>query len=59
MKAKKKKFDVYEADEMGVDLEPKNKVLEVFEPQPRKEGITVDSVDDLLNKLRNEAGAIP
>lgn len=44
---------------MGVDLEPKNKVLEVFEPPPRKEGIIVDSVDELLDKLRNEAGAIP
>jgi len=59
MKAKKKKIDVYEADEMGVDLEPKNTVLEVFEPPPRKEGITVASVDALLDKLRNEAGAIP
>lgn len=59
MKAKKKKIDTFNADEMGVDLEPKNKVLEVYEPPPRKEGIVVEDVDTLLEKLRNEAGVIP
>merc|ERR1711915_210785 len=37
MKAKKKKVDSLKAEDMGVDLEPKNKVLEVYEPPPRKE----------------------
>lgn len=58
MKAKKKKVDTYKADEMGVDLEPKNKVLEVYEPPPRKEGIMVGSVDELLDKLKNEASVL-
>jgi len=58
MKAKKKKVDTYKAEELGVDLEPKNKVLEVFEPPPRKEGIMVDDVNSLLDKLKNEAGLI-
>jgi len=43
---------------LGVDLEPKNEVVEVFEPPPRKEGIMVEDVDELLEKLRNEAGVI-
>lgn len=58
MKAKKKKIDTYNADDMGVDLEPKNKVLEVFEPPPRKEGILVDDVNSLIDKLKNEASVI-
>lgn len=58
MKAKKKKIDTYKADDMGIDLEPKNKVLEVFEPPPRKEGIVVDDVASLLDKLKNEAAVI-
>lgn len=56
MKAKKKKVDTMSAEELGVtDLEPHNEVLDVFEPPSRKEGITVDSVDALVDKLRNEA----
>jgi electron transfer flavoprotein beta subunit len=55
MKAKKKKVDTMSAEELGVDLEPHNEVLDIFEPPPRKEGITVESVDDLIDKLRNEA----
>ena len=59
MKAKKKKVDVMAADDMGVDLTAHNEVVEVFEPPPRKEGIIVEDVDALLDKLRNEAGVIP
>lgn len=55
MKAKKKKVEVINAADLGVDLEPHNQVLEVMEPPPRKEGIVVASVDDLIDKLRNEA----
>mmetsp|Transcript_17840 Transcript_17840/g.26415 ORF Transcript_17840/g.26415 Transcript_17840/m.26415 type:complete len:258 (-) Transcript_17840:142-915(-) len=58
MKAKKKKVDTLQAEEMGVDLEPRNQVLDVFEPPPRKEGILVESVDELVDKLRNEASVI-
>jgi len=58
MKAKKKKVDVMNAEDMGVDLKPRNEVLEVFEPPPRKEGIIVEDVDTLLDKLRNEAGVL-
>lgn len=58
MKAKKKKVDTMKADDMEIDLSPRNEVLEVFEPPPRKEGIMVEDVDALLDKLRNEAGVI-
>lgn len=59
MKAKKKKVDTMKAEDMGVDLTPRNEVLKVFEPPPRKEGIIVEDVDTLLDKLRNEAGVLP
>ena len=55
MKAKKKKVDTLKAEDLGVDLEPHNEVLDIFEPPPRKEGIVVESVDDLVDKLKNEA----
>eukprot|EP00568_Trieres_chinensis_P014164 CAMPEP_0183328006 /NCGR_PEP_ID=MMETSP0160_2-20130417/84061_1 /TAXON_ID=2839 ORGANISM="Odontella Sinensis, Strain Grunow 1884" /NCGR_SAMPLE_ID=MMETSP0160_2 /ASSEMBLY_ACC=CAM_ASM_000250 /LENGTH=261 /DNA_ID=CAMNT_0025496157 /DNA_START=499 /DNA_END=1281 /DNA_ORIENTATION=- len=59
MKAKKKKVDVLNAEDLdGVDLKPRNEVLEVYEPPARKEGVMVESVDELLDKLRNEANVI-
>jgi electron transfer flavoprotein beta subunit len=58
MKAKKKKVDTISAEELGVDLAPHNEVSEVFEPPPHKEGIMVNDVDQLLDKLRNEVGVI-
>mmetsp|Transcript_17697 Transcript_17697/g.51509 ORF Transcript_17697/g.51509 Transcript_17697/m.51509 type:complete len:258 (-) Transcript_17697:481-1254(-) len=58
MKAKKKKVDTMAAEDMGVDLTPRNEVLEVYEPPPREEGIVVESVDDLVDKLRNDAKVI-
>jgi electron transfer flavoprotein beta subunit len=58
MKAKKKKIDTFQADEFHVDLEPRNEVLEVFEPPPRKEGILVEDVAALIDKLKNEASVI-
>jgi electron transfer flavoprotein beta subunit len=58
MKAKKKKVDTIAAEDLGVDLAPHNEVVEVFEPPPRKEGIMVNDVDQLIDKLRNEAAVI-
>jgi electron transfer flavoprotein beta subunit len=58
MKAKKKKVDTINADDLSVDLKTYNEVVEVFEPMERKAGVSVDNVDELLDKLRNEAGVI-
>eukprot|EP01083_Nonionella_stella_P152452 488707_1 len=56
MKAKKKKIDIYTAEDLGVDIEPHLEVLEVREPPKRKSGIKVESVEELIDKLKNEAG---
>ncbi|KAJ8599541.1 hypothetical protein CTAYLR_007124 [Chrysophaeum taylorii] len=58
MKAKKKPVDTLDAADLGVDLEQKNLVLSVATPPPRPPGITVASVDDLVDKLKNEANVI-
>jgi electron transfer flavoprotein beta subunit len=58
MKAKKKPIDETTADALGVDLAPRLQVLKTVEPARRKAGIKVDSVADLVGKLKNEAGVL-
>ncbi len=58
MKAKKKQLDVIEASETGVDYTPRLQVLEVVEPPVRSGGIKVANVDELIDKLKNEAKVI-
>jgi electron transfer flavoprotein beta subunit len=58
MKAKKKPLETVEASSLDIDLEPRNVVVSVNEPPTRKAGITVETVDELLDKLKTEAGAI-
>jgi len=55
MKAKKKPLEVLDAADMGVDVTPRLQVLKVEDPPKREGGKKVDSVDDLLDKLKNEA----
>merc|ERR1712129_564836 len=55
MKAKKKKMDVMDAASLDVDIEPRLQVLKVEDPPTRAGGKKVDSVDDLLDKLKTEA----
>jgi electron transfer flavoprotein beta subunit len=58
MKAKKKPLDVIEADDLGVDFEPKTVTLGYELPPARKAGEFVADVDTLVGKLKNEAKAI-
>ena len=58
MKAKKKPIDELSPDELGVDVTPRLKVLHVGEPDKRQAGVKVESVAELVDKLRNEAGVI-
>lgn len=58
MKAKKKKIDTKDAADMGVDLAPRHTIVEVNDPPTRAAGITVDDVDSLVDKLKNEAGVL-
>lgn len=58
MKAKKKPLETMEAASLGVDIAPRLTVVSVAEPAERKAGITVGSVAELVEKLRNEAKVI-
>ncbi len=58
MKAKKKLIDAKTPDDYGVDITPRLNVLKVTDPPPRAAGVKVDSVAELVDKLRNEAGVI-
>lgn len=58
MKAKKKPMEVIEAESLGVDMKPRLTVIQVVEPPVRAGGKKVDSVDDLINKLKTEAKAL-
>jgi electron transfer flavoprotein beta subunit len=55
MKAKKKKVDELTIDGLGVDVTPKVRIVKYTEPPKREAGVTVGDVDELLEKLRNEA----
>jgi len=58
MKAKKKPMDVIPAADLGVDMTPTLEILSVEPPAERKAGIKVESVDELVDKLKNEAKVI-
>jgi electron transfer flavoprotein beta subunit len=58
MKAKKKPLDTVQAAELGVDLTPRLKILQVTEPPKRQAGIKVPDVASLVNALRTIAKVI-
>jgi len=58
MKAKKKELDVQPIDAMGIDTAPRMELLSVELPAARQEGIKVESVEELVGKLKNEAKVI-
>ncbi|MFD0859163.1 electron transfer flavoprotein subunit beta/FixA family protein [Roseovarius aquimarinus] len=57
MKAKKKPLDEKTAADYGVDVTPRLQVTGTKEPEARKAGEIVGSVDELVSKLK-EAGAV-
>ncbi|MCG8438847.1 MAG: electron transfer flavoprotein subunit beta/FixA family protein [Pseudomonadales bacterium] len=58
MKAKKKPLDTKTAADLGVDLTPRVTTVSVEAPAERQAGIIVGSVDELVEKLKNEAKGI-
>jgi len=58
MKAKKKPLDNLKPEELGVDIAPRLKTLQVTEPAKRSAGVKVPDVATLVDKLRNEAKVI-
>ncbi|MCV2509105.1 MAG: electron transfer flavoprotein subunit beta/FixA family protein, partial [Neisseriaceae bacterium] len=58
MQAKKKPLEKIAIEDLGVDIEPRIEILSYAEPQPRTGGVKVESVQELVDKLKNEAKVI-
>src|SRR5262245_42846379 len=58
MKAKKKPLDEKSPADFGADVKPRLKVLKTEEPGGRKAGVKVKTVQELVDKLKNEAGVL-
>ncbi|MEO1397839.1 MAG: electron transfer flavoprotein subunit beta/FixA family protein [Pseudomonadota bacterium] len=58
MKAKKKPLDEKTPADYGVDSATRVTVLKTVEPPKREAGVMVGSVEELVDKLKNEAGVL-
>ena len=58
MKAKKKPLETISCEDLGVDVSPRTETLKVSPPPERAAGIIVESIDELVDKLKNEAKVI-
>ena len=58
MKAKRKPLDTLTTDELGVDIAPRVKVLKFEAPPERDAGEILEDVDELIERLQDEANVI-
>jgi len=58
MKAKRKPLVVKPAADFGIDLSARTKLIKVAPPATRQAGIIVETIDELVEKLKNEAKVI-
>ena len=58
MKAKSKPLEVIPASDLGIDISPRLETLKVTLPATREAGVIVETVDELIDKLKNEAKVI-
>ena len=58
MKAKKKPIDEKTTADYGVDVAPRLEIVNVSEPPEREAGVKVETVGELVEKLKNEAGVL-
>ncbi|MDZ7781706.1 MAG: electron transfer flavoprotein subunit beta/FixA family protein [Halioglobus sp.] len=58
MKAKKKQLDVFSPEDLGVEVTSHLTQIKVEPPAERQAGIKVEDVDQLVDKLKNEAKVI-
>ena len=58
MKAKKKPIEEKNPEDYNIQISPMLEVVKVSEPAQREAGIKVETVEELVDKLKNEAGVI-
>jgi electron transfer flavoprotein beta subunit len=55
MTGRKKEIKVIQSKDLNVDINNRLQILEVSEPKVKTGGVIVDSVEDLVHRLKNEA----
>ena len=55
MQAKKKTLDIISVEDMSIDVNNRLETLSVVLPEERQAGVMVESVSELVDKLKNEA----
>ena len=58
MKAKKKEITEKNPEDLNISIEQNLEIIKVSEPAQREAGVKVETVDELVDKLKNEAGVI-
>ena len=58
MKAKKKLINEIKVDDLKIDIKQRLDILKVEEPSKRQSGIMVKTIEELVDKLKNEAKVI-
>lgn len=58
MKAKRMPIESLTAEELGISLKPRLTTVSVYEPPQREAGKVMDSVAELVDALRTEAGVL-
>ena len=58
MKAKKKSIQHFSIEDLDINIENRLNILKVEEPTKRQSGVMLKTVDELVDKLKNEAKVI-
>ena len=58
MKAKKKPINEIKVNDLGIDIKQRLDILKVEEPSKRQSGIMLKTIEELVDKLKNEAKVI-
>ncbi len=58
MKARRKPLETLTPEDLGVDMTPHLEILKVEEPPARKAGVIVESAEELVRRLKDEAGVL-
>mmetsp|Transcript_12221 Transcript_12221/g.12039 ORF Transcript_12221/g.12039 Transcript_12221/m.12039 type:complete len:122 (-) Transcript_12221:30-395(-) len=58
LQSKKKPIKTIKLEDLGLDVAPRLKIEKVDTPTEKSGGVVLESVDELIEKLRNEAKVI-
>ena len=52
------RLNIIPVSDLGIDIQPRTELLSVELPPTREAGIIVENIDELVDKLKNEAKVI-